>query len=400
MKITWRALVPLSLAAGVVAIIGWMTLRPSPTPVDTAPVSRGMFVQTVLNEGRTRVRDRYAVSAPAAGMLARVSLKVGDPADTSTVLAVIAPGATPLDDRRTHLQLQERLGVAQAAHSRATAAVARAAARRDQARTDLSRTNALVAKGAATVARQEQDDLALRLADRELQVAEFDAHLAEHEEKLARVALGRDGERDGAGVVEIRSPIAGVVLKIVQQSEGPIAVGAPIMEIGDPAQLEIVADLLTTDAVRIRPGAAAVADRWGGQEALAARVARIEPAAFTKISALGIDEQRVFVILDIVAPREQWTALGDGFRIETRIEVAREADTLTAPLAALFRENADWRTFVVEDGRAKKRTVRIGLRSESDAIVTAGLSAGERVILFPPPAIRDGTPVTAKTGAR
>ena len=122
MKITWRALVPLSLAAGVVAIIGWMTLRPSPTPVDTAPVSRGMFVQTVLNEGRTRVRDRYAVSAPAAGMLARVSLKVGDPADTSTVLAVIAPGATPLDDRRTHLQLQERLGVAQAAHGAASGA--------------------------------------------------------------------------------------------------------------------------------------------------------------------------------------------------------------------------------------------------------------------------------------
>lgn len=400
MKPSWRALVALSSAAIAAAAVGWLALRPSPAVVDTATVSRGLFVQTVLNEGRTRVRDRYAVSAPIAGMLARVALRIGDPVDPSTVLAAIAPGATPLDDERTRLQLRERLGVAQAARNRAIAAAGRASAKRDQARSDLARTSALVSKGAATVARQEQDELALKLAERELQVAEFDAHLAEHEEALARVALDRDGERTAAGAVEIKSPIAGVVLKIVQQSEGPIALGAPIMEIGDPAQLEIIADLLTTDAVRVRPGSAASAVRWGGADPLAARVSRVEPAAFTKISALGIDEQRVLAILDIVAPREQWSALGDGFRVEARIEVAREASALVAPLAALFRENADWKVFLVEDGRARKRKVAIGLRSEAEAIIAEGLTEGDKVVLFPPPALRDGTPVAPRARDR
>lgn len=390
----WRSKA-LALAAALgVAGLGWLALRPTATPVDIAEVRRGAFVQSVLNEGKTRVRDRYAVAAPIAGTLARIGLKAGDAVDKGGVLAIVSPGFAPLDDPRARLQLEERLGAAEAARNRAVAAEARARARFEQARADLSRTNALLAKGAATLARQELDELSARVAEREVQVAEFEVDLARHEEALARAALQTSGVADaGARRIEIRSPIAGVVLKVLQESEGPIAVGANLMEIGDPAQLEIIADVLTTDAVRIAPGAPARIERWGGGGDLDARVAKVEPGAFTKVSALGIDEQRVNVVLDLVAPRAQWRTLGDGFRVEARIEVARQADALSIPAGALFRSGAGWAVFVVADGRAALRAVEIAQRNDNAAAIAAGLSEGDRVIVFPPPALRDGARV-------
>jgi len=391
----WSTKAIVLAAALGVAGAGWLALRPQATPVEMAGVRRGPFVQSVLNEGKTRVRDRYVVAAPIAGTLARIGLKAGDAIDVSSVIATVSPAFAPLDDPRARLQLEERVGAAEAAHKRAAAAEARARARLDQARADLARTTALVARGAATLTRKEQDELNLVVAEREVQVAEFDVHLAGHEEALARVALQTAGVADaGARRVEIRSPINGVVLKVMQESEGPVALGAPIMEIGDPAQLEIIADVLTTDAVQISPGAAATIERWGGGQDLAARVAKVEPGAFTKVSALGIDEQRVYVVMDLTSPREQWRNLGDGFRIEARIEVARLADALTIPVSALFRSRAGWSAFVVEEGRARLRAVEVVRRNESVAAIGAGLKEGERVILFPPPAVRDGGRVT------
>ena len=395
MKSGFRVSVIAVLAVAAV-LVGWILLRPAPALVETASVTRGVFVRSILNEGKTRVRDRYTLSSPISGLLGRVTLKVGDAVEKSAVLAVVSPGSPPLDDSRARRQLEERLGVAEAARNRATAAADRARARLDQSQADLARTSALVAKGAATTTRKEQDELAAKVAERELQVAEFDVHLSEHEEALARAALQTSASSDDAmRSIEIRSPISGVVLKVVQESEGPIAVGAPILEIGDPARIEVIADVLTTDAVQMQVGAPATIERWGGSGDLAARVARIEPAGFTKVSALGIDEQRVLVILDITAPRDSWKALGDAFRVEARIEVARVADALTIPVGALFRGRSGWNVFSASDGRAHVREIAVSQRSDARALVTGGLEEGDRVVLFPPPALRDGAPVAA-----
>ncbi len=392
-RFKWAVLV-LFGAAGVAALS--LIFSRTPTRVDAATVKRGVFVQTVLNEGKTRVRDRYSVTAPIAGILARTSLVVGDPVDPSTVIAVIAPGLTPLEDPRARQELEERLGAAEAGRSRAMAALESARARQAQARTDLERTSGLAAKGVVTATRRERDELLNTLAERELASAEFGAHMAEHEEALARAALNvASGKETDARRIEIRSPIEGVVLKIAQESEGPVAIGSPIMEIGDPERLEIVADVLTTDAVQIQPGANAIIERWGGPRPLSARVARVEPEAFTKVSALGVDEQRVNVVLDITSPRPEWQRLGDAFRIEARIEIARIPDAVIVPVGALFKQGTEWSTFVIENNRARIRAVTIGLRGEADAAVTAGVVPGERVVVFPPPALRDGDRVVA-----
>ncbi len=392
----WRLRTFLFIAV-VGAIAGvWLLLRPAPISVETAQVNRGLFVRTILNEGKTRVRDRYVVSAPIAGMLGRVTLKAGDPVDGSTVVAIVSPGQTPLDDPRARRQLEERLGVAEAAHNRATVAEARARARQLQAQADLARTRLLAERGVVATARREQDELAATVAERELQVAQFDVHVTEHEEALARAALQTDAAGDGARAIEIKSPVDGVVLKLIQESEGPIAVGAPIMEIGDPARLEIVVDVLTTDAVQIAPGAPATIERWGGSRNLQARVARVEPGGFTKVSALGIDEQRVFVILDIVSPRVEWKSLGDAYRVEARIETARAENVLVAPVSALFRSGSGWAVFVAESGRARMKHVAVAQRNDTEAVISNGLAEKDAVILFPPPPVSDGVAVAVR----
>lgn len=386
------------VAVGILIAVGagWMFLRQTPMPVEIAPATRGIFVRSILSEGKTRVRDRYIVSAPISGLLGRVSLRAGDSIEKSSIVAVVSPGLAPLDNPRARRQLEERLGVTEAARDRATAAAARARVRLEQARADLARTNELAGKGAVTATRKEQDELAAKVAERELQVAEFDVHLSEHEIALARAALQTTvSDADSARAIGIRSPISGVVLKIIQENEGPIAVGAPILEIGDPARLEVIADVLTADAVQMRVGAPATIERWGGPAELAARVARIEPAGFTKVSALGVDEQRVLVILDIIAPYDSWKVLGDAFRVEARIELARVADAVTIPIGALFRGRSGWSVFSVENGRATIRDIEVQQRSEARALVSRGLTEGDRIIVFPPPALRNGMTVQA-----
>lgn len=393
-RLKWAVLVLFGAAA--VAALSLIFSR-TPTRVDAATVKRGVFVQTVLNEGKTRVRDRYSVTAPIAGILARTSLRVGDPVDPSTVIAVIAPGLAPLENPRARQELEERLGAAEAGRSRAVAALESARARKAQARTDLERTSALAEKGVVTATRRERDELLNTLAERELASAEFGAHMAEHEEALARAALNvaASGKETDARRIEIRSPIEGVVLKIPQESEGPVAIGSPLMEVGDPGRIEIVADLLTTDAVQIEPGVSAAIERWGGPRPLSAVVARVEPEAFTKVSALGIDEQRVNVVLDITSPRPEWQRLGDAFRIEARIEIARIPDAVIVPVGALFKQKAEWSVFVIENNRARIRAVALSRRGDAEAAVTSGLAAGERVVVFPPPSLRDGDLVAA-----
>jgi HlyD family secretion protein len=370
----------LAAAAG-----GVWSLMPHPVTVETAAVSRGRFVATVDEDGKTRIRDRFVVSAPLAGRLSRVGLKAGDAVKADEVLATIAPSPAPFLDPRSRREAEEKLGAAEASRERAKEMLERARAQADQAKIDLERTRTLFKSGTATVQALERAEIAMRVADRELRAADFLSHAAEHEYDQARALLARydDPVRSSTETWTITAPITGVVLKVIQESETTVQPGAAILEIGDPRDLEIVVDVLSTDAVEIRPGAEVSIEHWGGPGNLRGQVRRIEPAAFTKVSTLGVEEQRVNVIVDIVSPASQWTGLGDGYQLDTRITVFSQDETTIVPAGALFRRGEMWMTYVVANGRAEERAVTLIRRSGRLAAIAAGLEPGERVILYP-----------------
>lgn len=386
-----------AIIAGAAALAALVyALLPKPVPVELGAVTRGHFEQTVEDDGKTRVRDRYVVSAPVAGNLLRIDLKAGDEVAEGAVLAAIVPGVSPMIDRRTRNELEERVGAAEAAYARASAAVRQAEATLAQARADLARTRTLVEAGTASRSRLERDELAATVAAREVEATRFAEHTSEHDVELARAALADPSAGDSGGRWIIRSPVAGRVFRVIQESEGPVAVGAPLLEIGDPREIEVVVDVLSTDAVAIKPGAPARIVRWGGDGTLAARVRQVEPSAFTKVSALGVEEQRVNVVIDILAPLEQRRGLGDGFRVDAQIVTFESDDALKVPTSALFREGDEWKVFVAAHGVARKRTVRVARRSETEAMIAGGLSEGEAVVLYPGDALGDGVSIAAR----
>ena len=383
-------------AAVAIAGVAWLVM-PKPILVETATVVRGRFVATVDEDGKTRIRQRYAVAAPLAGRLTRVGLKAGDPVNANDVVATILPPPAPLLDPRTRREAEERMGVAEAALERSRATVERTQAQAVQAKTDLDRTRALAASGATTVQTLERSELAQRIADRDLRAAEFQDHAASHELAQAKALLGR--YKDDTGPAEpwnVTAPVSGVVLKVAQESETVVQSGTLLMEIGDPGDLEVVTDVLSTDAVEIRPGAAVAIDRWGGGDILSGRVHRVEPSAFTKISTLGVEEQRVNVRIDLLSPREQWAGLGDGYRVDTRIPVYAQDDVEIVPAGALFRRGESWSVYVVEEGRAQFRAVDVIRRSGGLAAIGKGLKQGERIILYPGDQIGAGVRVGFK----
>ena len=383
----------LAIAAVVLAAGGglFLILRPQPVLVETEPVTRGRFEAVVEEDGRTRVRDRYLVSAPVAGRVMRIAVRPGDAVEAGQAVATILASPSSLLSPRARREAEERIGAAEAALEQAEALTERAAVTLAQAETEAQRLRALHASGVAPQQTLERTELAYRVAVREHAAAERRRHGAEHELALARAAL--QGSDSPTGVREsrsVRSPIAGRVLRVVQESEAVVPGGAPLIELGDPGDLEVVVDVLTTEAVSIRPGAAVRLERWGGAGSLAGRVRLVEPGAFTRVSALGVEEQRVWVVIDLVEPRERWAALGDGFRVDARITVETLEDALLVPVSALFRRGPDWAAFIVQDGIARERRVEIARRAARNAIVTGGLSAGETVVVFPPSALRDG----------
>ena len=380
-----------------VAGIAWF-LMPRPITVETAVVNKGRFVATVDEDGKTRIRERYVVAAPLAGRLTRVRLKAGDTVAADDVVASIMPPPAPLLDPRSRREAEERLGTAEAALARSKATVERAQAQADQAKTDLDRARTLAAQGASTVQAQERAELAQRVADRDLRAAEFQDHAANHEVDQAKALLARYQEGADAPIERwnITAPVSGVVLRVVQESETAVQSGAPLLEIGDPRDLEIVTDVLSVDAVEIRPGAEVAIEHWGGPGVLSGRVRRIEPAAFTKISTLGVEEQRVNVLIDVLSPREQWAGLGDGFQLDTRITVFTKDDIDVIPAGALFRRGDSWSVYVVEDGRARLRAVDLVRRSGRSAAVSKGLAPGDRVVVYPSDQISPGVRVSVK----
>lgn len=368
------------LAAAATLVLGLTAaLLPGAVPVQSAVVTRGPLRVTVQAAGRTRVQDRYIVSAPTHGQLERVALRAGDPVTAGQDLAWLVPAAPALLDARSHAEAQARVLASESAQAEARAQVERARVGLDHARAEAARVERL----GQAVARQAVDAarFAVLAQEKDLALAERAAERAQREVDAARAVLtgaasARRGER-----LALRSPGAGRVLRLLRDSEGPVAAGTPIVEVGDPERLEAVIELLTSQAVRVRPGAPATLEQWGGREPLPARVAAIEPSGFTKVSALGVEEQRVVVVL--VPGAGGWPGLGDGFHVEGRIVVHESQDALKTPSGALFRRGGSWAAFAVADGHAVERALDLGESNGDEVEVLGGLEPGDEVVLFP-----------------
>jgi len=336
------------------------------------------------------------VFAPLAGRVERIRLKAGDPVEQGQVVALLAPSAPAFLDARAVRELQARVGAAEAQQLRARAEVARVMAQRDQARADSDRQMKLFKEGFLSATAREQAELALRTAERTVEAARFAEDAAGHELGQARAALARYRSGDVGSKWEVTSPVQGSVLKVVQESEGAVALGAPLLELADARSLEAVVDVLSQESVAIRPGMPARIELGRGVAPLAARVRLIEPAAFTKISALGVEEQRVNVVLDFVEPLDRIQTIGDGFRVEAAIITHRVADAVKVPVGALFRDGEGWAVFVADGGQAVKRAVRATQRNGTEAMVEDGLRPGERVVVYPSDALRDGARIRVR----
>ena len=376
------------------ALIGW-GFWPQAVPIEVASVARAPMVVTIDEEGRTRVIDRYVVSAPVDGVACRVRLDVGDPVAQGEVLLEITPLQSQVLDARSRAEAQARVSAAQAALRAASEQARGAAADDDYASLELQRLQPLMEQG--LIAREAFDRARTRAstAAAARRTAEFSVEVARYELEAARTALeysavGRDtaGER-----VPVSSPIDGRILKVEHECEGAVRTGQPLFEVGDPNALEIEVDVLSADAVRIKPGMEVLFDRWGGERTLHGVVRVVEPIGFTKVSALGIEEQRVLVISDFVSPAAEWARLGDGYRVEAQFVLWREDDVLQVPDNSLFRHDGGWALFVEQDGRALRKAVRIGQQNGLVAQIIDGVSEGEAVIIHPSDAVEDGVRV-------
>jgi len=387
---TWIGLTVGTLATA--ALLAW-AFAPRPLEVEVAGVTEGPFETSIEEDGKTRLRDRYVVSAPLAGLLGRIALREGDAVDAGAVLATLTPVLPAMLDERTRREQQLRVEIAQAQAQRVAARVESAKVAVQQSRNEQQRSEQLARQGFVAPTKLETDRLTVLAAQKDLDAAVQEGHVAAHEVEQARAALLAMTSAGAGRGFPLRAPVAGRVLRVVQASEGPVALGAPLLELGDTARLEVVAELLTADALRAQPGSPVRIERWGGEGVLQGRVRRIEPAAFTKVSALGVEEQRVRVLIDLTSPAEQWRSLGDGFRVGVRI-VTRAMDKVTkVPVSAVFPVPAaegGMAVFVLDGGRAKQVPVKLGARNGSEAWIESGVAPGAQVIVYPPAATRDG----------
>jgi HlyD family secretion protein len=381
-------------------VLGWL-FRPQAVAVDLATVARGPMQVTVGDEGETRVRDMFVVSAPVPGLMRRVELEAGDKVVADeTVIARIEPSDPAFLDPRSEAEARAAMRASEAARAHAAAELRRAEAERDFAEAELKRYEGLAER--ATISQSDLDAARRRARTAAAAVEEAVAGLRVRDSELeqARARLLGPGakidRRDGCDCILVRSPVSGSVLRVLTESEGVVNSGTPLVEIGNPRRLEIVADLLSTDAVKVRPGQRALIEGWGGGRALGAVVRRVEPYGFTKVSALGVEEQRVNVIIDVTDPIELWRSLGHGYRVEPRIVLWESQSVLKVPLSSLFREGDGWAAFVKRRGRAVLTPVRIGHEDGFDAEVIDGLSEGDVVVLHPSDRVTDGARIAPR----
>lgn len=425
-------LVTLAGTAALAAALVW-AFAPRPVRVELAAAAAGRYVQTIDEDAKTRLTDRYLVSAPLTGRLARIALREGDTVAADSVVATLTPALPAMLDERTLRELQARVEAAEAALERAGARIERTRVTQAQAKAERGRSEQLAARGFIAPTKLETDRLMELAAQKEVDAAVAERHVATHDLEQAKAALGtarkpigsapgtgssgsrpvgasRDADlrsdAGGTAAFTLRSPVAGQVMRVLQASEATVTLGTPLLEIGDTSRLEIVVELLTTDALSARTGSPVMIERWGGSGTLEGRVARIEPAGFTKVSALGVEEQRVRAVVELTSAPELWQRLGDGYRVGLRIVVVDEAGAMMVPVGAVFplaegaapgaaaaRRHA---VFVHEDGRAKLTPVAVGGRNGAAAWISEGLSAGQQVVVYPPAGLRDGARVQTR----
>ena len=387
-----------AVAVAALAAVLWAAYQPRPLDVETAPVAQGRFEQVIEEDGQLRLQHRYLVTAPTAAQLQRPTLKVGDAVKAGDVVAVLAPAAPGLIDARTRSMLQQRVGSADAAVAAARANVQRAQAALAQATLEAERFAQLAKDNFIAPSARDQSRLAREAAAQSLKAAQAEQTAAGHAASEARAALGRAEPSGSApqGLWSLTSPVNGRVIQLHKDSSEPVQAGAPLLEIGDTSAMEAVIDVLSGDAPRITAGAAVQLSTGRNQPPLAGQVARVDPVAFTKTSALGIEEQRVNVTVALNAAPQALEKLGDGFRVDARITVLAQDGALLVPSAALVRQGEGWRVFVVEAGKARARAVTFSDRNADSAWVTDGLKAGETVILYPGSGMEDGRAVRGR----
>lgn len=417
---TWTYAVVIGLALALA--LGW-AFAPRAVEVELAPVTQGRFEATIDEDGKTRVAERYVVSAPLAGQLQRSHLREGDAVAGGSTVATLTPMLPALLDARTLREFSARVEAAQASLERAAARIARAQVGLAQANNEASRSEKLASQGFIAVTKLETDRLAVLAATKEIDAATADQHVATHDLEQARAALGAvrqsaQGAAPGAGAraLALRAPVAAQVLRVLQSSEATVALGTPLLELGDVSRLEVIAELLTTDAIAATPGSRVLIDRWGGPGDLEGRVTRVEPGAFTKVSALGVEEQRVRVQIALTSPPDSWKALGDGYRVGVRIVTLAQDNALLVPVSAVFPLAAQsapaaaadgnvngsntrapgHAVFVSDGGRARLVPVALRGRNGSVAWLHSALKPGTPVIVYPPPGVRDGVRIAAR----
>lgn len=394
--VQWRRRIALSLIAAVVAWGLFTGFRPQPVEVDLGAVHRAPLRVTIEQEGRTRVAERYIVTAPVNGYARRISLEVGDAVERGAMLAELEPVRAEVLDVRRRAEAEARIAAAasnvSAAEQRANAAISNT----NLAQKELQRMRALRLAGHVSAAAEDRAAADVERSAAELRSAQFAVATARHELEAARTALKYAAGGGGTEPVIVRSPETGQVLRIPHKSEGTVTAGQPLIEIGNPRALEVEVDVLSADAVRIRPGTRVIFERWGGDGVLEGAVRVVEPAGFTKISALGVEEQRVWVIVSFTSPPARWQRLGDGYRVEASFIVWEANDVLQIPASALFRDGDGWAAFALEQGKAVKRRVEVGQRNALAAQVVSGIGAGEQVIVHPDDRVREGVRVAAR----
>jgi HlyD family secretion protein len=368
---------------------------PRTQEVDLVRIGRGPLQVTLEEEGRTRLKERFVISAPRAGYLRRLAVKVGDRVSQGQAVAVLEPLKSQALDARSRAETEAVVAAAEASLAAALERERAAAADADYADKRHERTARLFAR--QTVARDQLDQAesearkarALRLA------AEAAVHVARSELERAKATLRgfSAGRQEGNDATAVIAPLAGSVFKLFRESEGAVQTGEPLLEIGDVRNIEVKVELLSPDAVRIAPGTKVLFKRWGGEGTLEGRVRRVEPAGFTKVSSLGVEEQRVLTLVEITSPPERWRMLGDGYRLEVHFVLWEGRDVLQAPTSSLFRLGPQWSVFLEEQGRARRRTVEIGQRTGLAAQVLSGLKEGDRVVAYPDDAIAEGVRV-------
>lgn len=381
----------------LLALLVWAFI-PKPAEVDVAQVGRGPLTITVNDEGKTRIKETYIISAPLAGQTQRITLDAGDPVEGGkTLITSIDPKDPDLLDPRERAQTVARVEAARARLAQTEPAIRQASAEMEIAQSEYERQRVLRERVGTSLKEVEDAQLLARARTEAWRVAQHARDIARYELQLAEAALIRSSTtRPADNQLEIRAPYTGRVLNVFQESAAFVQPGAQLIEMGDPAELEIEMEALSTDAVKVRPGARAFIERWGGDKPLAGTVRTIEPAGYTKISALGVEEQRVKIIIDFTDPPEYYRPLGHLYRIDARIVIWENPDALKVPTSALFREGDQWAVFLHQNGQAIRRNVAIGQMNGTEGEVLSGLVEGDTVIIHPSDKVRDGVTVTVR----